>query len=116
MNQAQETRGESKPVKTKRRTHETETSLRERVEKVRDLAETVREKVEVVSREKPYVLPLAAGAVGVGVGMLLGSKVVRVVALAAVGSMLDEAFGGEIKRISRNVLHEVQRQLENQEA
>ena len=88
-----------------------EHGLRQRVDQARDLVENVRDKAEMTFREKPYLLPLAAGAVGVGVGMLLGSKVLRFVAFTAVGTILSEALGGEIKRISKDFIEDLQSRL-----
>ena len=85
--------------------------LRERVENARDVVENVREKAEMAFREKPYLLPVAAGAVGLGIGMLLGSKIMRFVLFTAGAAVLSETVGGEIKRMSRDFIEDLQDRL-----
>jgi hypothetical protein len=85
--------------------------LRERVEHVRDIVETVRDKAEVAFRDRPYLVPVAAGAVGLGIGVLLGSKLTRFVLFTAVGALLSDTLGGEIKRIAGDFMGELQNRL-----
>ena len=85
--------------------------LRERVEHVRDIVENVRDKAEVAFRDRPYLVPVAAGAVGLGIGILLGSKLTRFVVFTAVGALLSDALGGEIKRIAGDFIGELQDRL-----
>lgn len=85
--------------------------LRERVEHVRDIVENVRDKAEVAFRDKPYLVPVAAGAVGLGIGVLLGSKLTRFVLFAAVGTLVSDALGGEIKRMAGDFIGELQNRL-----
>ena len=85
--------------------------LRHRVEHVRDIVENVREKAEVAFRDRPYLVPLTAGAVGFGVGVLFGSKVTRFILFTAVGTVLSDVFGGEIKRIASELSSELQNRL-----
>lgn len=90
--------------------------LRDRVEHVRDLVETVRDKAEVAFRDKPYLVPVAAGAVGLGIGVLLGSKITRFILFTAVGTILSDALGGEIKRMAGEFIGEFQNRLGEGEA
>lgn len=85
--------------------------LRQRVDQARDVVENVREKAEIAFRDKPYLLPVAAGAVGLGVGMLLGSKIMRFVLFTAGATILTETLGGEIKRMSKDFIEDLQDRL-----
>lgn len=85
--------------------------LREKVEHVRDIVENVRDQAEVAFRDRPYLVPVAAGAVGLGVGLLLGSKLTRFILFTAVGGILSEALGGEIKRMAGEFMGEFQNRL-----
>ena len=85
--------------------------LRERVEHVRDIVENVRDQAEVAFRDRPYLVPVAAGAVGLGVGILLGSRLTRFVLFTAAGALLSDALGGEIKRIAGDFMGELQNRL-----
>lgn len=87
-------------------------AIRRRVEHARDVVENIRDRAEVAFREKPYLLPVTAGAVGFGVGVLLGSKITRFVLFTALGTVLSEALGGEIKRISRDFMENLQERLD----
>ena len=85
--------------------------IRERVDQARDVVENVREKAQIAFQEKPYLLPVAAGAVGLGVGMLLGSKIMRFVLFTAGATILTETLGGEIKRMSKDFIEDLQDRL-----
>ncbi len=89
-----------------------ENTLRERVERARDVVENVRERAEVAFRDKPYLVPVAAGAVGLGVGLLLGSRLMRFILFTAVGTVVSETLGGEIRRIAGDFMHEMQNRIE----
>jgi hypothetical protein len=89
--------------------------IRERVDHARDVVETVREKAEVAFREKPYLLPVAAGAVGFGLGMVFGSKIMRFVVFTAGATILTETLGGEIKRMGRDFMEDLQDRLDDDE-
>ena len=71
----------------------------------------VRERAEETFRERPYLVPVAAGAVGLLTGILLGSKITRFILFTAVGTLVSETFGGEIKRMSRELVSEMQHRL-----
>jgi len=90
--------------------------LRERVEHVRDIVENVRDKAELAVRDRPYLVPVAAGAVGLGIGVLLGSKLTRLVLFTAVGALLTDALGGEIRRLASQFMGELQNRLSEGEA
>lgn len=109
MNQTQAT--EKKPKKIPTVAEDVAPLLRDRVEHVRDLVENVRDKAEVAFRDKPYLVPVAAGAVGLGIGVLLGSKLTRFILFTAVGGILSEALGGEIKRMAGEFIGEFQNRL-----
>jgi hypothetical protein len=89
--------------------------LRQRVDHARDVMESVREKAEMAIRDKPYLLPVAAGAVGFGIGVLFGSKLMRFVVLTAGAALLSETVGGEIKRMSRDFMEDLQDRLDGDE-
>ena len=83
-------------------------SLQQRFAQARDVIEDVRERADVVMREHPYAVPLAAGAVGVGVGVLLSSKITRYVFMTAAGTLLSEAFAPQLKSIGKQVIASMQ--------
>ena len=85
--------------------------LRDRVEHVRDIVENVRDQAEVVFRDRPYLVPVAAGAVGLGVGVLLGSKITRFILFTAVGTVLSDVLGGELKRLAGDFMGEFKNRL-----
>jgi hypothetical protein len=89
--------------------------LRDRVEHVRDIVEDVRDRAEIAFREKPYLLPVATGVLGFGVGVLFGSKLARFIVFTAAGAMLSETLGGEIKRLSREFMTDFQERLRDEE-
>lgn len=89
-----------------------EGTLRDRVDRARDVVENVRERAEIAFRDRPYLVPVAAGAVGLGVGMLLGSRIMRFLLFTAVGTVVSETLGGEIRRIASDFMHEMQNRLE----
>ena len=98
---------EKKPKNIQAVKAEAGTQLRARVEHVRDLVEDVRDKAEVAFRDKPYLVPVAAGVVGLGIGVLLGSKLTRFILFTAVGTLLSEALGSEIKRFAGDFMGEL---------
>jgi hypothetical protein len=109
MNQTQATEKKSKKIQAV--AEDTGTQLRERVEHVRDFVENMRDRAEVAFRDKPYLVPVAAGALGLGVGVLLGSKLTRFILFTAVGTIVSEALGGEIKRLASEFVGEFQNRL-----
>ena len=85
--------------------------LRERVEHVRDIVENVRDKAEVAFRDRPYLIPVTAGVVGLGIGVLLGSKLTRFVLFTAAGALLSDAIGGELRRLASDFMGELHNRL-----
>lgn len=112
MNYAQENGTKAKKTKAAREvTVEAGEAIRDRIEHVRDVVEDVRERAEVTFREKPYLVPVAAGAVGFGVGLLFGSKITRFLVLTAVGTVMTEVVGGEVRKLAGDFLSEFQNRL-----
>ncbi|CAN5920865.1 hypothetical protein BH11MYX4_BH11MYX4_25950 [soil metagenome] len=109
MNTTQATEKKSKKIQAV--TEDAGAQLRDRVEHVRDLVEDVRDKAEVAFRDRPYLVPVAAGAVGLGIGVLLGSKLTRFIVFTAVGTILSDALGGQIRRLATDFMGEFQNRL-----
>lgn len=82
--------------------------LRDRAEHVRDFVEGVRDQAETTFRDKPYMVPVAACALGVGIGVLLGSRLTRFLVFSTVGAIVSDVFGGELKRLSRDFVDNLQ--------
>lgn len=109
MNSAQTVEKKAKKVETL--SGDVAETVRDKVEQVRDIVENVRDKAEVTFRERPYLVPVAAGAVGFGVGLLFGSKLTRFLVVTAVGGLLSETIGSEIKRMAGEFMSEFQNRL-----
>ena len=109
MNSVQATENKAKKIQAV--SSDAADGLREKVEQVRDIVENVRDQAEVAFRDNPYLVPVAAGAVGLGVGLLLGSKLTRFILFTAVGGILSEALGGQIKRMAGEFMGEFQNRL-----
>lgn len=102
---------EKKSKKIQPVAEEASAQLSERLEHVRDLVEDVRGKAEVAFRDKPYLVPVAAGVLGLGIGVLLGSRLTRFILFTAVGTILSDVLGGEIKRMAGDFVGEFQNRL-----
>lgn len=89
-----------------------EMALRERVEQARDLVEDLRDRAEMAFHERPYLLPVATGALGLGVGVLIGSKLSRLVLLTAAGALLSDTVRTQVARISRDFIKDLGERLE----
>ena len=89
-------------------------TLEQRVDQVRDIVENVRDRAEIAFRDRPYLVPVAAGVLGLGIGVLLGSRITRFILFTAVGSLLSDQLGGEIKRIGSSLVENLQRKLDEQ--
>jgi ElaB/YqjD/DUF883 family membrane-anchored ribosome-binding protein len=83
---------------------ENKEAIEHRVDDVRDLVEDLRDRVELAFHERPYLLPVATGALGLGVGVLIGSKLSRVLFVAAAGAMLSDQVRGQLLQIGRQVI------------
>lgn len=91
-------------------------TLEQRVDQVRDIVENVRDRAEIAFRDRPYLVPVAAGVLGLGIGVLLGSRITRFILFTAVGSILSDQLGGEIKRIGSSLVENLQRKLDEQQS
>jgi len=89
-----------------------EMALRERVEQARDLVEDLRDRAEMAFHERPYLLPVATGALGLGVGILIGSKLSRLVLLTAAGALLSDTVRTQVAKISRDFIRDLGDRLE----
>lgn len=103
--------GSERKAKIQAASEEAAGQLRERVEHVRDIVESVRDRAEVAFRDRPYLIPVTAGAVGLGIGVLLGSKLTRFVLFTAVGALLSDTLGGEIRRMASEFMGELQHRI-----
>jgi ElaB/YqjD/DUF883 family membrane-anchored ribosome-binding protein len=82
-------------------------ALEERVEHVRELVDDLRDRAEMAFHERPYLLPVATGAVGLGVGVLIGSRLSRVLFFTAAGALLSDTIRGRLLQISREFINEL---------
>lgn len=92
-----------------------EMALRERVEQARDLVEDLRDRAEMAFHERPYLLPVATGALGLGVGILIGSKLSRLLVLTAAGALLSDTVRTQVARVSRDFIRDLGERLEEGE-
>jgi hypothetical protein len=90
-----------------------EMALQERVDRVRDLVDDIRDRAEIVFHERPYLLPVATGALGLGIGVLIGSKLSRLLLFAAAGAMLSDQLRGQLVHVSRKLLKDLSENLED---
>ncbi len=79
-----------------------ETALHERVEQARDLVEDLRDRAEMAFHERPYLLPVATGALGLGVGVLIGSKLSRMILFTAAGALLSDTVRGQVAKLAKD--------------
>ena len=86
-------------------------TVKERLESARDALEDVKEKAEAVFAERPYLVPLTAGAVGFGLGMLFGSRLARFAVVTVVGAVVSDVVGGEAKRLAGAFMKDMQSRL-----
>lgn len=89
-----------------------EMAIRERVDQARDLVEDLRDRAEMAFHERPYLLPVATGVLGLGIGILIGSKVSRLLLVTAAGAMLSDSVRSQVSKISRDVLRDLSHHLE----
>ena len=86
-------------------------ALRNRVDSARDMLENMRDQAEAAFRDRPYLVPVAACAVGVGFGLLVGSRIMRLLVLTTIGAVLSDMFGGELRRFGRDFVDDLQGRL-----
>lgn len=91
------------------------TALQERVAEARDLVEDLRDRAEMAIHERPYIVPVAAGAVGLGVGILIGSKLSRMIALGVAGALLSDTVRTQIVAIGKDVIKNMSDKLDDVE-
>lgn len=89
-----------------------ELALRERLETARDMVEDVRDLAERAFHERPYLLPVATGALGLGVGVLIGSKLARIAVLAGASALVSSTLRSEIGKIGRSVIRDISEKLD----
>ena len=92
-----------------------EVALRERVDHARDLVEDLRDRAEMALHERPYLLPVATGAIGLGVGVLIGSKLSRLIVFTAAGALLSDTVRTRVARISRELIKDLGDKLDEVE-
>lgn len=109
-------KSEGAPAKTTKALEEkietAEVALRERVEQARDLVEDLRDRAEMAFHERPYLLPVATGALGLGVGVLIGSKLSRLLLLTAAGALLSDTVRAQVGRMSRDFIRDLSDRLD----
>lgn len=82
-----------------------ETALKQRVDQVSDIVEDVRDRVEMAIHERPYLVPAAAGALGLGVGILIGSKLSRMLVLGAAGALLNDTVRAQVLKAGKELIN-----------
>jgi ElaB/YqjD/DUF883 family membrane-anchored ribosome-binding protein len=92
-----------------------ETALKERVDQVSDIVEDVRDRVEMAIHERPYLVPAAAGALGIGVGILSGSKLSRMLVLGAAGALLSDTVRSQVVKAGKQILSNLTEELDETE-
>jgi len=88
-----------------------ETALKQRVDQVSDIVEDVRDRVEMAIHERPYLVPAAAGALGIGVGILIGSKLSRMLVLGAAGALMSDTVRTQVMKVGKELLSNLSEQL-----
>jgi ElaB/YqjD/DUF883 family membrane-anchored ribosome-binding protein len=92
-----------------------ETALKQRVDQVSDIVEDVRDRVEMAIHDRPYLVPAAAGALGLGVGILIGSKLSRMLVLGAAGALLSETVRTQVLKAGKQILNNLAEDLDESE-
>ncbi|HVJ94753.1 MAG TPA: hypothetical protein VM580_33430, partial [Labilithrix sp.] len=92
-----------------------EVTLRERIEHARDIVEDLRDRAEIAFHERPYLLPVATGVLGLGVGVLIGSKLSRILLFTTAGALLSDTLRHEVARISREFVKNLDENMDETE-
>lgn len=87
-------------------------ALEQRLEQARDIIEDLRDRAEIAMQERPYLLPVAAGAVGLGVGVLIGSRLSRMLVVGAAGALLSDSIRSQVVKISKEFIADLGDKLE----
>lgn len=87
-------------------------ALEQRIEQARDLIEDLRDRAEIAMQERPYLLPVAAGAVGLGVGVLIGSRLSRMLVVGAAGALLSDSIRTQVVKMSKEFIADLGDKLE----
>ena len=90
-------------------------AIQERVAEARDIVEDLRDRAEMAIHERPYIVPVAAGAVGLGVGILIGSKLTRMIALGVAGALLSDTVRGQLLTIGQGLIKNLSENLEGED-
>jgi ElaB/YqjD/DUF883 family membrane-anchored ribosome-binding protein len=89
-------------------------AIEERIAHARDLVEDLRDRAKMAFHERPYLLPVATAVLGLGIGILIGSKLSRLIMLTAAGALLSETVRKELARVSRQFLQELGQNVERE--
>jgi hypothetical protein len=92
-----------------------EIALRERIEHARDMIEDLRDRAELAFHERPYLLPVATGALGLGIGVLIGSKVSRLILVTAAGALLSDTVRTQVGKLSREFIKDLSEKLDEKD-
>lgn len=92
-----------------------ETALKQRVDQVSDIVEDVRDRVEMAIHERPYIVPAAAGALGLGVGILIGSKLSRMLVLGAAGALLSDTVRTQAIKLGKELINNLAAEVDETE-
>jgi ElaB/YqjD/DUF883 family membrane-anchored ribosome-binding protein len=92
-----------------------ETALKQRVDQVSDIVEDVRDRVEMAIHERPYLVPAAAGALGLGGGILNGSKLSRMLVHGAAGALLRDTVRTQVLKAGKQILSNLSEEIDETE-
>lgn len=90
-------------------------ALEQRIEQARDIIEDLRDRAELAFHERPYLLPVATGALGLGVGVLIGSKLSRMIVIGAAGALLSDTVRTQLARTAKELIASLGEEDEEEE-